>query len=108
MSDETTPADIKLKRPEQQLHVAWRDGHQSVYSAIFLRKNCPCATCREERGKQSTELLHILKEVPPDDLQLVDAKLVGNYAIQLIWSDGHNTGIFDFKNLRAFDDLSDQ
>lgn len=108
MSDKATPADIKLKRAEQELHIAWQDGHQSVYPAIFLRRNCPCATCREERAKQSTELLPILKQAPSDDLQLVGAKLVGNYAIQLSWSDGHNTGIFDFKNLRAFDALSDR
>ena len=30
-----------------------------------------------------------------------DAKLVGNYAIQFTWSDGHNTGIFDFRFLRS-------
>lgn len=108
MSNEATPGDIKLKRAEQELHISWRDGRQSVYTAILLRKNCPCATCREERTKQSTELLPILKNAPPDDLQLTGAKLVGKYAIQLIWSDGHDTGIFDFKRLRAFDDLSDQ
>lgn len=102
-ADQTTPADLKLKRAEQELRITWKDGRTSVYSAAKLRKNCPCATCRTEREKQSATALTILKR-SPEDLKLVDAQLVGHYAIQLFWSDGHDTGIFDFRYLRSLDE----
>ncbi len=101
-ADQTTPADLKLKRAEQELRITWKDGRTSVYSAAKLRQNCPCATCRTEREKQSATALTILKR-SPEDLKLVNAQLVGHYAIQLFWSDGHDTGIFDFRYLRSLD-----
>ena len=103
LAEQITPVDLKLKRSEQELRVRWKDGRDSVYSAVTLRKACPCATCRTEREKQSTELLPILKTAPAQNLALVNAQLVGNYALQLFWSDGHDTGIFDYKYLRALD-----
>lgn len=99
-SNQVTPADLKLKRAEQELRIRWQDGCTSVYSAAVLRKNCPCATCRTERQKQTPTALPILKQSPAE-LKLTSAQLVGHYAIQLFWSDGHDTGIFDFKYLRA-------
>jgi DUF971 family protein len=101
--DQMTPTDLKLKRAEQKLFVTWRDGRQSVYTAVKLRKNCPCATCRTERQQQSTELLPVLKQAPARDLRIDSIELVGRYAIQLRWSDGHSTGIYDFEYLRALD-----
>ncbi len=98
------PSDLKLKRAEQELRVRWKDGRESVYPASRLRKNCPCATCRTEREKQSTELLPVLRQAPSGDLRMTGAKLVGAYAVLLYWSDGHDTGIFDFKFLRSLDE----
>lgn len=100
-SDRITPVSLKLKRAEQELWIKWQDGRECVYRSLFLRKNCPCATCRTEREKQSTELLPVLKQPPPQNIRMINAQLVGRYAIQLFWSDGHKTGIFDFKYLRA-------
>ncbi|MCH8301460.1 MAG: DUF971 domain-containing protein [Proteobacteria bacterium] len=102
-TEQITPVDLKLKRAEQELRITWKDGRGSVYPAAALRKACPCATCRTEREKQAGELLPILKSAPAEDLALVNAQLVGNYALQLFWSDGHDTGIFDYKYLRALD-----
>ena len=100
---QVTPSDLKLKRAEQKLFVTWQDGRQSVYSAVRLRKNCPCATCRTERQKHSAQLLPVLKQAPDGNLQMTSVELVGRYAIQLHWSDGHNTGIYDFRYLRSLD-----
>ncbi len=97
-----TPDELKLKREEQTLHIRWRDGRLSVYPAVMLRRQCPCATCRTERDQKKTELLPILKS-DPGQIKLANAKLVGTYAIQLIWSDGHDAGIFDYKYLRSLD-----
>jgi len=102
-SDGGVPVDLKLNRDEQTLRICWRDGHESVFKGQLLRKNCPCATCRAERDAQAGQLLPILKHPPPSDVRIVNANLVGHYAIQLFWSDGHDTGIFDFQFLRGLD-----
>ncbi|MCH7721653.1 MAG: DUF971 domain-containing protein, partial [Planctomycetes bacterium] len=75
---------------------------------------CPCATCRtecEQRSESPTEQrsgspmsLTILK-TDPRNLRATGAQLVGRYAIQFEWSDGHNTGIFDFRFLRSLPSL---
>jgi DUF971 family protein len=38
-----------------------------------------------------------------DELKAVDAELVGNYAIRIKFSDGHETGIFTWHYLRRID-----
>ena len=95
-----TPKDLKVKIQEQKLSVDWMDGTRAEYALADLRRNCPCATCRVERGKQGENPLRILKS-DPTGVRVTRAQLVGNYAIQFIWSDGHSTGIFDFSYLRS-------
>jgi DUF971 family protein len=95
-----TPKDLKVKLSEQRLYIDWRDGRQSEFVLAELRRVCPCATCRTEREHQGANPLRILK-ADPTGLRVVNAKLVGNYAIQFDWSDGHSTGIFEFRFLRS-------
>lgn len=105
-SEPVVPADLKVKLAEQRLHVTWDDGSQCVYDLAVLRRHCPCATCRTEREQRSESpaSLTILKS-DPRNLRTTGAKLVGRYAIQFEWSDGHNTGIFDFRFLRSLPSL---
>ena len=101
-----TPTAFKIQRDAGQLVVTWQDGHTSRFDMLRLRKSCPCATCNEDRRARETSsvLLPILTRDPGGGPpQLVDAKLVGNYAIQFVWSDGHDTGIYDFRFLRSLD-----
>ena len=98
--DSVTPADLKVKLAEQKLFVDWKDGRRSEFSLNELRRICPCATCRTQRDQQGANPLRILK-ADPTGVRVVSAKLVGTYAIQFDWSDGHNTGIFDFRFLRS-------
>lgn len=98
------PRDIKLSRPENRLTIAWQDGSVSTYDLVMLRKNCPCAACNAERQQRSStaELFPILKKDPGmGPPRAIGAKLVGNYALHLEWSDGHDTGIYDFRYLRS-------
>lgn len=98
--DSVTPNDLKVKLADQKFTIDWKDGAHSEYSLAELRRICPCATCRTERDQQSANPLRILKS-DPTGVRVVSAKLVGTYAIQFEWSDGHNTGIFDFRFLRS-------
>ena len=96
------PQPTEIKRGPNGFTIQWKDGHQSEYSHALLRQKCPCARC--ERLRQGKESLRVL---PPDDffekLQLSDIQLVGRYAIRLIWSDGHRTGIYPFDLLRSLE-----
>ncbi|MCH7595658.1 MAG: DUF971 domain-containing protein [Planctomycetes bacterium] len=98
--DASTPRDLKIKLKEQRLVIDWKDGERSEFTLAQLRRACPCATCRGEREHADENPLKILK-ADPTGVRVTSARLMGNYAIQFDWSDGHNTGIFDFRMLRA-------
>jgi len=98
--DSVTPRDLKVQLREQRLIVDWQDGQRGEYSLAQLRRICPCATCRTERESNRSNPLAILR-ADPSGVTVTSARLVGNYAIQFFWSDGHNTGIFDFRFLRS-------
>jgi DUF971 family protein len=107
-ADQTTPTDVRLKLKDQELQITWADGKVSVFSLPYLRGKCPCAACRTEQEQRQKAVLPILSTRPTEDLRAVDGWPVGNYAIQIIWSDGHNTGIFDFRYLRGLDENAEQ
>ncbi|MBX3396141.1 MAG: DUF971 domain-containing protein [Phycisphaerae bacterium] len=100
------PVDLRLDRRDG-LTVVWGDGRTSTYSLVFLRKVCPCASCRTARetpGPKGSPLsLNILPAGIEKATEFRNAGLVGKYAIQIDWADGHNTGIYDFRYLRLID-----
>ncbi len=92
-----SPRKIKRTTPGE-LTVEWDDGHQGRHTMTSLRKYCPCASCKtESEGEGHAELLPILT---PGQYDLEGVELVGSYAVQLIWRDGHRTGIYTFDYLR--------
>ncbi len=95
------PIDIK-KTAESQLSIGWDDGHESFFTMIVLRKACPCATCKNSRSGKSQGSLKVLSpaEIIPDNLQVKEAEILGRYAVQFTWSDGHHEGIYAFDMLR--------
>ena len=103
-AEQFRPVDLHLDRREG-LKVQWADGQVSQYPLAYLRKRCPCASCRTEReAKQQTQGHTLSLTILPTSIdraaEFADAKLVGNYAIQITWADGHTTGIYDFRYLR--------
>ena len=103
--DAPTPVSMDLKRDEK-LTISWSDGVKSEYSLGLLRTKCPCAQCRTARGDEHLRKRTSLSILPGDfskPLSVASAQLVGNYAIQLEWSDGHSTGIYSWEYLREID-----
>ena len=95
-SQATTPAEIS-RAGAHDVRILWRDGHESVYPARYLRLACRCAVCVEEMtGRALLE-----PRLVPESVHPVSLELVGNYAIQPRFSDGHETGIYTFDHLRA-------
>jgi DUF971 family protein len=101
MDPATTAQKIHLKKDEQ-LDVDFADGRHCTYTISYLRSMCPCALCktvREEQSKRKTSLM-ILPGNYSGDLKATSAEMVGNYALKIAFSDGHDTGIFSFTYLR--------
>lgn len=96
------PADVKVYvSTGEGVAITWSDGHASRYDFPYLRDHCPCATCSDERlrktqEKPGTVVLPMYKE----RVKARAAKAVGNYAIQIEFSDAHATGIYSFEHLR--------
>ena len=122
------PIDTRRKPASVKVHVSsgagvdieWTDGHTSHYGFAYLREQCPCAMCNDERQKRaqgqqkdmqleqgnpspglppalSSPLLPMYKP----RLTAKAAHAVGNYALQIDFNDGHATGIFSFDFLRT-------
>lgn len=78
------------------LGILWGDGETTFHGAFELRSCCPCAGCVEEwTGRRTASL-----ESVPRDVRPVTIRGVGRYALQPVWSDGHRTGLYPFKELR--------
>jgi len=76
--------------------IRWADGAETVFNAPDLRRNCACAGCVDEwTGRQTLKTESIA-----DDLQIEETKIVGRYALNFVFSDKHETGIYSFKYLR--------
>ena len=74
----------------------WSDGHETIYPARQLRLSCRCAACIEEMsGAPLLDPASVAENVRAKQIDLV-----GQYAIQIAWSDGHDSGIFNFRDLR--------
>ena len=97
-----TPTNIEVDLKQSEVRIAWADGHQSSYPLDYLRQICPCATCNELRRNQDPlRILNPDQIVTKAELRAErPVEMVGNYALQFFWADGHNSGIYSFEFLR--------
>ena len=96
-----TPTNI-TRKSEDELEISWDDGQVLTYKVATLREACPCATCREKRNAQPAkpDPLQVLSHADVQPPRIVSMKPVGNYAYNIQFGDGHDTGIFTFEFLR--------
>jgi DUF971 family protein len=99
-----TPINLDLKKDES-LTIGWSDGTTSVYPIAYLRKMSPSAEMRELRKEMNTNPLTILPDGmgSSDAITATGAEMVGNYAIKIMFSDGHDTGLYTWSYLREVD-----
>ena len=76
------------------MEIDWADGHTGIYPHEILRGYCPCAGCQ---GHSVTEIKF---QPPVSPVRATTIEPVGNYAISILWSDSHATGIYRFDFLR--------
>ncbi len=87
------PTDIKLHKKSATLDLVYADGACNTFSAEFLRVHSPSAEVRGHGKGQ--EILQTGKR----QVKIVNLESVGNYAIKLNFSDGHDTGIYSWTYL---------
>lgn len=75
------------------------DGYSGRIPNWVLRGYCPCAECQGHGGELVFQQGH--------DSELRDVQPVGRYALQLVWGDLHQSGIYSFEHLRRLFSLYD-
>lgn len=95
------PTGVKADKSKRVLTITWSNGRSCDYPFAGLRAICPCVTCKGGHdnmgGPPDLDLLHNTQN---DDLMLEAINQVGGYALQLVWNDGHDTGIYTWAYLR--------
>ena len=95
-TDTLEPKEFSLA-PNGELLIHWPDGHGSVIRPFTLRVNCGCASCIDENtGRPLLDPKRVAL-----DIKIREVSQVGRYALTAAFSDGHSTGIYPFKKLRA-------
>ena len=97
------PTGITVNKTEGYLEITWNDGLVSQYPLSHLREACPCVECRGGHANMGLEHApeNLLKLTPMRSYEITALNPIGNYAVQPIWDDGHDTGIYTWEYLRV-------
>ncbi|MDD5328852.1 MAG: DUF971 domain-containing protein [Sulfuricella sp.] len=87
------PTEIKLHQKSRMLEVAFSDGKRFELPCEFLRVYSPSAEVRGHGPGQ--EVLQVGKK----NVEITDVRPVGSYAVQLVFSDGHDSGLYSWDYL---------
>jgi DUF971 family protein len=97
----TAPPESVELGENGELVLAWPGGQRVALPPTELRDRCPCANCIEEgTGRKILDPSSI-----PADIRPLQVTAVGNYALKVQWSDGHDTGIYTWETLRRISGL---
>ena len=91
------PHQVTLSRDRRRLRLVWRDGREDALSIKALRASCRSSDALRARidGRQAA--------LSPD-LTIQKVELVGGYALNLVFSDGEDRGIYPWRFLRELAD----
>lgn len=88
-----------------ELALAFEDGFEAYLPLPMLRRACPCAVCQGEPDALG-RVVRPRVEHGARAFELLRFEIVGGYALQLFWGDGHSSGIYAFAYLRGLADLT--
>lgn len=86
-----------------ELAIAFEDGIEVYLPLPLLRRACPCAVCQGEPDALG-RVVRPRVELGPRAFDLLKFQVIGGYALQLFWADGHSSGIYSFAYLRGLVD----
>jgi DUF971 family protein len=87
------PTDIVLHSQSHRLEITFDDGARFEYPCEFLRVYSPSAEVRGHWG-QGAKL-----QVDKQDVNIVELRPVGQYAVKIVFDDGHGSGLYDWRYL---------
>ncbi len=87
-----------------ELALLFRDGFEAYLKLPLLRRACPCAACQGEPDAMG-RVMRPQVSYGPGAFELLGFELMGGYAIQLFWADGHSTGIYSYAYLQKLAEL---
>ena len=82
-----------------EIAIVWNDGGETYLPLELLRRGCPCAAC----GGEPDVMGNVVRPEVTYTSQSFEIKshhLVGGYAFQPTWADGHSSGLYSFDYLR--------
>lgn len=85
-----TPTEINLHSKSRELEIAFEDGSRFHFSSEFLRVHSPSAEVRGHAPGEET------LQVGKENVNIKNLEPVGNYAIKIEFTDGHDSGIFSW------------
>ena len=91
--EERVPTEIKLRSRSRVLEVTFSDGQRFELPFEYLRVHSPSAEVKGHGPGQ--EVLVVGKE----NVAIRAVEPIGQYAVRLIFDDGHNTGLYTWKYL---------
>jgi prepilin-type processing-associated H-X9-DG protein len=94
-----TPIELRRNRDGLQLVAVWSDGRRTALTARMLRAACRCAQCSARRLRGELEAI-------VDPIAIAALVPIGDYAVNIAFSDGHARGIFPWAMLRALSDAT--
>ena len=98
MTDRYDLVDLDVQR-SSGITATYADGYVASFALVDLRLGCPCATCRALGDRDETPWPRPDSPLP---LSIADASLHGAWGINIVWNDGHSTGIYTFEYLRRW------
>jgi ATP-binding protein involved in chromosome partitioning len=110
------PIEIAKSNDPAGIRLHWSDGKEQFIPALLLRRQCPCASCVENRGESSHDrplspakrpkLFSVMQAGIEEQTEIVRIWPVGNYALGVSWGDKHDSGIYEYGLLRALGDAA--
>jgi DUF971 family protein len=91
---------VDIQQIGEEVAIKWDDGGESFIGLKKLRRGCPCAGCKGEVDVMGNVYKNPEKRLSDRAFQLVRLNRVGGYAVQPVWGDGHDTGLYTFEQLR--------
>jgi DUF971 family protein len=87
------PLEIRVRRAERRLEIDFDDGASFGYPAELLRVESPSAEVQGHSPSQKVTL------AGKRGVGIVELEPVGNYAVRIVFDDGHATGIYSWSYL---------
>lgn len=84
------PTEIKLHQQSRLMEIRFSDGAHFRLPCEFLRVCSPSAEVRGHGPGQET------LQTGKRDVEITNIEAVGNYAVKLVFSDGHDSGIYSW------------